>query len=579
MKSPFVDNEVGAGFSPAILFSASEPGMWLDPSDLTTMFQDIAGSIPVTAPDQPVGLRLDKSKGLVRGPEFVPDPNFDNAALWIVPTGWGVSGGVATATSVTSGSRVEIAAGLRPTVAVGSVAEVVVVVDSVTAGAFTITFAGTLGPLITAPGTYVCRVSAAGTAGSLGVRATGTTSGVISYLSARLIEGNHAAANNAGSEGRYGVEPVGGRRNLMLWTEGLTNAVWTNVNVTVAAPDTQGWIRLEATTSASTNFYQVVAGAGSASGNTFTVQVKKGSGANDANRFFFRNDTTATTLISIQFNYDTGAVSGTTGVSDVTVTAGANAGEWTLKFTPSSGISAGDTLRFYPVFAGAPDTAGEFAFLRNMQLEAGAVSTPYQRVTTQFDVTEAGVPSTHYVNYDGTDSYLTQTVTPGTDKVQVFAGIRRFTDPVANGMIIELSPSVSSSEGSFYLIANTTQGYTFASRGTTARTASSASTAAPVSDVLTGLGDISGDIADIRDNGVSVQDIGNQGTGNFLAYPMYIGRRSGSLIPFTGRDYGLIVRFGPNLSASTISSVEAWLGVKTGFTAPVISGVPTIGVS
>lgn len=48
-------------FSPAQLFAAGEPGIWLDPSDLSTLFQDAAGTQPVTAPGQPVGCVLDKS--------------------------------------------------------------------------------------------------------------------------------------------------------------------------------------------------------------------------------------------------------------------------------------------------------------------------------------------------------------------------------------------------------------------------------------------------------------------------------------------------------------------------------------
>lgn len=48
-------------FSPALLFAAGEVGAWYDPSDLTTMFQDSAGSTPVTAVEQPVGLIRDKS--------------------------------------------------------------------------------------------------------------------------------------------------------------------------------------------------------------------------------------------------------------------------------------------------------------------------------------------------------------------------------------------------------------------------------------------------------------------------------------------------------------------------------------
>ena len=47
---------------------------------------------------------------------------------------------------------------------------------------------------------------------------------------------------------------------------------------------------------------------------------------------------------------------------------------------------------------------------------------------------------------------------------------------------------------------------------------------------------------------------------------------------FTGRDYGIIAVMA-NLDASTIASTEVWLGAKTGFFAPVISGTPTIGVT
>ena len=36
-------------------------GCWLDASDLSTMYQDAAGTTPVTAMEQPVGLWLDKS--------------------------------------------------------------------------------------------------------------------------------------------------------------------------------------------------------------------------------------------------------------------------------------------------------------------------------------------------------------------------------------------------------------------------------------------------------------------------------------------------------------------------------------
>lgn len=44
-----------------LLFSGSEQGAWYDPSDMSTLFQDNAGTTPVTAVEQPVGRMLDKS--------------------------------------------------------------------------------------------------------------------------------------------------------------------------------------------------------------------------------------------------------------------------------------------------------------------------------------------------------------------------------------------------------------------------------------------------------------------------------------------------------------------------------------
>lgn len=43
------------------LFASGEQGAWYDPSDLSTMFQDSAGTTPVTEDGQPVGKILDKS--------------------------------------------------------------------------------------------------------------------------------------------------------------------------------------------------------------------------------------------------------------------------------------------------------------------------------------------------------------------------------------------------------------------------------------------------------------------------------------------------------------------------------------
>lgn len=49
------------GWHPDWLFRGSAQGVWFDPSDLTTLFQGAAGTMPVTGVNQPVGRIEDKS--------------------------------------------------------------------------------------------------------------------------------------------------------------------------------------------------------------------------------------------------------------------------------------------------------------------------------------------------------------------------------------------------------------------------------------------------------------------------------------------------------------------------------------
>jgi hypothetical protein len=48
-------------FAPTSLFASGEKGVWFDANDISTLFQDAAGTIPVTAYGQKVGKWLDKS--------------------------------------------------------------------------------------------------------------------------------------------------------------------------------------------------------------------------------------------------------------------------------------------------------------------------------------------------------------------------------------------------------------------------------------------------------------------------------------------------------------------------------------
>lgn len=59
--SPEVTGVAEPTWTPANLFSNNQAGAWYDPSDLTTLFQDAAGTTPVTSDGDPVGAMLDKS--------------------------------------------------------------------------------------------------------------------------------------------------------------------------------------------------------------------------------------------------------------------------------------------------------------------------------------------------------------------------------------------------------------------------------------------------------------------------------------------------------------------------------------
>lgn len=60
-RSRFRPRYPSSSFAPGLLFLAGEQGAWYDPSDLSTLFQDAAGTVPVTAAGQSVRLMRDKS--------------------------------------------------------------------------------------------------------------------------------------------------------------------------------------------------------------------------------------------------------------------------------------------------------------------------------------------------------------------------------------------------------------------------------------------------------------------------------------------------------------------------------------
>ena len=213
-------------FTPAALFTTGVNGAWYDPSDVSTLFQNAAGAIPVTAVGQPVGLMLDKSKGLVLGPELVTNGDFTSSANWTTGSGWMISGGKLTATSVAFGVETK-----QTIASLVSGSRYVVTFDVVvTSGSLKVNL-GDLGVsstelLITASGTYTYRPTQSGTA-QIAFWAASTFTGTIDNVSVKLVPGNHAY-NPSGNSANFPVLQQDGTGRYYLAFNGVNQWLQTN---------------------------------------------------------------------------------------------------------------------------------------------------------------------------------------------------------------------------------------------------------------------------------------------------------------------------------------------------------------
>ena len=95
---------------------------------------------------------------------------------------------------------------------------------------------------------------------------------------------------------------------------------------------------------------------------------------------------------------------------------------------------------------------------------------------------------------------------------------------------------------------------------------SPSSYAAPLTNIVTGFGDIAGDNSTLRLNGSQVAvATGDQGAGNFGSYPLFIGSRNNASLFLNGNIYSIIV-VGSAVSAGQISATEQWVAGKVGIT-------------
>jgi hypothetical protein len=680
-----------------------------------TLYQDVAGTILVTAPSQPVGLMLDKSRGLAQGPEQITNGNFDSG-----PTGWySLGSGAAlpgsfvvdgalrigtsteqnpatTISTVPVGGTVVVT--FRARLVSGSVSALVRFSNAFGANLVTAASFGTLTP--TWADYRLVFTNTSSTRGVFSFREDAGTGGLyeVDSVSVKELAGNHATQGTPANRPVYAIEPFGGRRNLGLMTS------MTSVTGTAGSqfPNATGWA----------NFFNTGGTRTYVASSQFpgdqALDISGVTAARNLIGYSFTPLASTTYTVSFwieSFSGVTGTisyVSGTLGTGGTTNIVAAPLSTGRASYTFTTGTSPG-TVDIRLGIGTAGNESGSIR-ISGFQVELGSTATAYQRVTDQYNVTEAGIPSVSYLSFNGMNysmstssinfpagptnptlgpelvtngdfsqgstgwtlnagwsvvsSTLVSTAaaagtsafqalvglkpnttyrvnfdvsgysagfvyaqffaggesspwqsgngpksvfitTPSSvannnfgltavfsaftgtidnvsvreidaaqvpNKMTVFAGVRKNSD-AAVGVVTELIVARASNAGSFTMFAPSSIGspnYYFTSRGTVDPVTAAIATTytAPISNVVSGIGDISGDFRATRVNAVAVTNTEDQGTGTYGNYPLFIGARNNADLRFNGNLYSLIVR-GAQSSSGQITGAEAWVQQKT----------------
>jgi hypothetical protein len=209
------------------------------------------------------------------------------------------------------------------------------------------------------------------------------------------------------------------------------------------------------------------------------------------------------------------------------------------------------------------------------QFEIGSTRSTYQLSgLTLFDVTEQGQRDCFGVRADGTDDFYTTAGNvdfSGTDKVTVFAAVRKLSD-AGFGIITELTANADTTVGGFNVVSSTTRAdasrRTYGAFAWAVRGRGVGLFTAPSTNIVTALYDMStaSTATDIRvrvdGTEITGEVSGDNLSGNFANSILYLFRRGGTTVPFNGNLYALIVA-GGSYPLSTIQRVEHLLSTIT----------------
>lgn len=368
-----------------------------------------------------------------------------------------------------------------------------------------------------------------------------TLGDVVGGIADKSGRGNHASQATTAQKPLRARIPLGGRRNMLTYTEDFSNAVWDKGTGGSVTGDAYTW----ATSTASfARLSQYKAGT-STEAHTFSIDLKRPAGSGDRTVRLQVSDVTTSTGTS----------------STLTVTE-----SWqTFTFTRTSASATGSVgAGLAQGTTGTPIAVGEVLNVRNAQLERASSATAYQKVVADWDVTESGVTSIPALYYDGSDDSLATAAIDftGTDKMTVFAGVEKLSD-AAIGWFINCN---STTAPSFSLRAPGSAGVgdVVASAAGSLTSTVTASVTAPATMVVTMLQEIASDTLRLRTNTNEVSSAADQGTGNLPNAAVHLGQRSIGSSRWRGYMIGHMVIVGKLANASEIAAVEATERAATG---------------
>jgi len=377
-------NRLGAsrsvlGDAIANLFSNGEQGVWYDPSDLTTMFQDDTSAAPA-AIGQPVGLMLDKSQGLKLGSEVITNGDFAIDSDWGLGNDWSIAGGVASATISTNDNLRQ-----NRTLVDNKAYLITFTIVSISSGSVLARLGGGIqvsSAEFSEVGTHTVILKANSTSTSLIIRSRDSFTGSIDNVSVKEILGNHAIQTTSSDRPVLARHPEGGIRNLLSYTQEFDDDYWSKSASVIAnqatAPD--GTTTADEITFPVQNSNVRAPDLITTAGVTATVSV-------------WLKNVDGNTALRLR-----GSTSGGTYLQNITIT-----NEW-ARYTATFTHDGTNDIKFALQDGNASNLGS--VLIWGAQVEEGSTATQYQHVTDdlRYDITEPfGANSLNYLKFDGAD--------------------------------------------------------------------------------------------------------------------------------------------------------------------------------